>query len=137
VVLKDRNDEATRAAVDRILGDLAADPRNGIAAVLRGKEALADGALPQASFLVDCNSGFAMGDSLTGEVIQPRSRTTGTHGYRNTHPEMHSAFFVMGPGIEAGKNLGKIDIRQIAPALARELGVTLPAARMAPLPLRR
>jgi predicted AlkP superfamily pyrophosphatase or phosphodiesterase len=58
------------------------------------------------------------------------------HGYRNTHPEMNSAFFVMGPGIEAGKNLGTIDIRQIAPTLAQELGVQLPTAKMLPVPVR-
>ncbi|GFE80083.1 alkaline phosphatase family protein [Steroidobacter agaridevorans] len=136
VVLKDRNDRATFATVDKILTELAADTKTGIAGVLRGPEAVAEGALPQASFLVDCNSGFAMGEALTGEVVQPKSKTTGMHGYRNTHPEMNSAFFVMGPGIQAGRNLGTIDIRQIAPTLALELGVQLPTAKMSPLPLR-
>jgi hypothetical protein len=51
------------------------------------------------------------------------------YGYRNTHPEMNSSIFVVGPGAEAGKNLGKIDVRQIAPTLAQELGVQLPTAR--------
>ncbi|MCL7713245.1 alkaline phosphatase family protein [Stenotrophomonas mori] len=137
VVLKDPADSGVAAAVERILTDLAATPANGIAAVLRGAEALAEGALPQASFMVDCRSGFAMGGALQGEVIQRQDKTTGTHGYRNTHPEMHSAFFVMGPGIEAGRNLGVIDIRSIAPTLAGELGAQLPEARQPALPLRR
>lgn len=136
IVLKDPNDRATFAAVDRILTELAADAKAGIASVLRGAEAIAAGAPPQASFLVDCNSGFATGEALTGEVIQPRAKTAGMHGYRNTHPEMNSAFFAMGPGIKAGNNLGTIDIRQIAPTLAQELGVQLPTAKMSPLPLR-
>lgn len=136
VVLKDPTDRTTFKAVDRILTALAADANSGIAAVLRGAEALADGALPQASFLVDCKSGFAMGDALIGEVVQPVTGTVGAHGYRNTHPEMNSAFFVMGPGIGAGKNLGTVDIRQIAPTLAQELGAALPTAKMPPLPLR-
>lgn len=136
VVLKDPNDRATFAAVDKILTELAADAKTGIAGVLRGTDAVAEGALPNASFLVDCNSGFAMGDALSGEVVQRKSKTTGMHGYRNTHPEMNSAFFAMGPGIKAAKNLGTIDIRQIAPTLAQELGVQLPTAKMPPLPLR-
>ncbi|HEY6641347.1 ectonucleotide pyrophosphatase/phosphodiesterase [Povalibacter sp.] len=136
VVLKDPNDKVTLEAVNQILTALAADAKTGIASVLRGAEAAAAGAPPQASFLVDCNSGFAMGEALTGEVVQPRAGTAGMHGYRNTHPEMNSAFFVMGPGIKAGKNLGTIDIRQIAPTLAQELGVQLPTATMPPLPLR-
>lgn len=136
VVLKDPTDQATFAAVDRLLAALAADPANGISSVLRGAEALAEGALPQASFLVDCKGGFAMGGALTGAVLQPQARTTGTHGYRNTHPEMNSAFFVIGPGVQAGRNLGRIDIRQIAPTLAKQLGVALPTARQPALALR-
>lgn len=61
IVLKDPNDKATFAAVDKILTELAADAQTGISSVLRGAEAIAEGAPPQASFLVDCNSGFAMG----------------------------------------------------------------------------
>jgi hypothetical protein len=34
----------------------------------------------------------------------------------------------MGPGIARGKQLGVIDMRQIAPTLAAILGVPLPAA---------
>lgn len=136
VVLKDPNDEETLAAVDGILATLAADPANGIASVLRGEEAVREGALPQASFMVDSQSGFALGEARTGQVIRPQTKTTGAHGYHNTHPEMRSAFFVMGPGIAAGKNLGRIDIRRVAPTLAKELGVDLPSAQEAPLPLR-
>jgi len=136
VVLKDPQDEAVRAEVDRILSELAADPANGIASVLRGEEAIAEGALPQASFMVDCRGGFATGGALVGNVLRPTARLIGTHGYRNTHPEMHSAFFVMGAGIEHGKRLGEIDIRSIAPTLAKELGVSLPDARLPVLPLR-
>ena len=136
IVLNDANDEATRKQVDRILSQLAADPKNGISAVLRDEDAVAQGALPQASFLVDCRSGYAMGGDLSGAVVTPTNKTTGTHGYLNSHPEMSSAFFVIGTGIKAGKNLGKIDIRSIAPTLARELDVELPSARYPVLSLR-
>lgn len=135
VVLKDPGDSATYAQVDRILTALAADAGNGIASVLRGKEAIDGGALPQASFLVDCQPGFGTGKALRGDVVRTQNRLTGTHGYANTRKEMNSSFFVVGPGIEAGKDLGQIDIRRIAPTLARELNVSLPSATQAPLPL--
>jgi hypothetical protein len=38
-----------------------------------------------------------------------------------------------GPGVPAGKNLGEIDMRRIAPTLARRLGVALPSADLPPL----
>jgi len=137
VVLKSQDDEATRKAVDAILTALENDPASGVASVLRGEEAIREGALENASFMVDARGGWAMGRALTGEVVRPQARTTGAHGYRNTHPEMNSAFFAMGPGVAAGRNLGRIDIRQIAPTLAGLLGVSLPTARHEPLPIGR
>lgn len=137
VVLRDSQDAATYAAVDAILAALERDPASGVSSVLRGAAAVAEGALEKASFLVDAKGGYAMGGALAGPVTRLQGKTTGAHGYRNTHPEMHASFFVMGPGIGAGRNLGRIDIRQIAPTLAQVLGVSMPTARQAPLVLSR
>jgi hypothetical protein len=46
---------------------------------------------------------------------------------------MHSSFFIVGLGIESGRDLGIIDMRRIAPTLARILGVKLPSAAQPPL----
>jgi len=48
---------------------------------------------------------------------------------------MRAAFFAGGVGIARHRDLGIIDMRQIAPALAKILGVTLPAGDAARLPL--
>lgn len=104
--------------------------------MLGGAEAREEGALAEASFLVDCRSGFATVGALSGDIVTPTAKTMGTHGYRNTHPEMHSSFFVIGGGIQPGKKLGTIDIRSIAPTLARELGTDMPEAERPVLPLR-
>lgn len=137
VVLRDSQDAATHAAVDAILSALEKNPDSGVSSVLRGAAAVAEGALENASFLVDAKGGYAMGGALSGPVTRPQGKTTGAHGYRNTHPEMHSSFFITGPGVAPGSNLGRIDIRQIAPTLARVLGVSLPTARHPPLALAR
>jgi hypothetical protein len=51
------------------------------------------------------------------------------HGYNIvTTPEMRSSFFIIGRGIATGKDLGIVDMRQIAPTLAHILGVTLDTA---------
>ena len=136
VMLHDPNDRATEAQVNQLLIRLVADPDGGIGGVFRGKEAVAKGAPPDAAFLVDWKSGYEMGDELDGAVVQNLTTTLGAHGYLNTHPELNSSFFILGTGIAAGKDLGVIDMRRIAPALARELGVSLPSATMAPLPIR-
>jgi len=52
------------------------------------------------------------------------------------HPEMRASFFVAGAGIAHGRDLGVIDMRQIAPTLARALGLSLPSAEGKPLAIR-
>jgi hypothetical protein len=38
------------------------------------------------------------------------------------------AFFLIGPGVPAGRSLGIIDMRDVAPTLAHRLSLSLPAA---------
>ena len=56
------------------------------------------------------------------------TKVGGTHGYFPELREMESSFFIAGPGIAAGRALGRIDMRDIAPTLANLLGVKLPTA---------
>jgi hypothetical protein len=44
---------------------------------------------------------------------------------------MRSTFMMMGKGVAKGRNLGEIDMRSIAPTLAKVMGVALPDAEMA------
>ncbi|WP_278376744.1 hypothetical protein [Sphingobium yanoikuyae] len=60
----------------------------------------------------------------------------GAYSAAELRPDMHSAFFISGPGVEAGRSLGKIDIRQIAPTMAGLLGIVLPTAKAWILPVR-
>ncbi len=53
------------------------------------------------------------------------------------HPELRSTFMAMGNGIAKGKDLGLIDMRQIAPTVAQMLGVSLPAAKLPPVEYRK
>jgi hypothetical protein len=46
---------------------------------------------------------------------------------------MRASFFVAGPGIAHGKDLGVVDMRQIAPSIAKLLGLQMPSAEAAPL----
>ena len=68
--------------------------------------------------------------------MRDRTTTGGAHGYAPTHPELLASFIIAGPGIAAGKNLGEIDMRAIAPTLARLMGVPLPSADLKPLDVR-
>lgn len=81
---------------------------------------------------------YSFWNSYQGEspvVAQPK--VTGTHGYLPDHPDMVSACVIWGPRIKPGTNLGKIDMRDIAPTIAQLLGLTLPTAEGKPLPVMK
>jgi predicted AlkP superfamily pyrophosphatase or phosphodiesterase len=77
--------------------------------------------------VVGAKPGYSFGGGLDGPITRP-AKPGGTHGYLPELAEMDSSFFIAGPGIPAGRNLGRIDMRDIAPTLARLLGIALPAA---------
>ena len=131
MVLKDPRDSATRAATERLLRELAADPRNGIEHILDRSEIAAMGGAANAEFAVDMKPGFTIGTGV--DVVLESIKPGGTHGYSPTHPEMRAAFAIAGPGVRKGVNVGEIDMRSIAPTLAKLLGGSLPAAEQSAL----
>ncbi len=132
IMLKDPSDDAVRGQVGSLLGQLAGDPSNGIERILSHAEIVAHRGFPDAAFLVAFKPGFELGLSLTGDLLGPPSNL-GTHGYLPETPEMRSSFFLVGPRIPAGRSVGEIDMREIAPTLARVMNVKLKDAEMAPL----
>jgi predicted AlkP superfamily pyrophosphatase or phosphodiesterase len=136
IELHDPADAATKAKVKSVLDAFAANPANGVASILDHDKLVAAGGFPDVPYLVSFKIGYCSGTNLDGAVVVP-SPLKGAHGYNVAEvPEMRSAFFITGKGITAGKNLGIVDMRQIAPTLAGLLGVSLPSAKQAPLAVR-
>lgn len=132
VVLKDPHDEATRMRVAQLLDRLAKNADNGIARILGPKEIESFGGWPGASFWVDMQPNFSI--VATGPLIQSK-KAGGTHGYLPTHPELLASFLIAGPGIRAGTDLGEVDMRAVAPTLAKALGLKMPSADLDALPI--
>ncbi len=132
VVLRDPADQAIAARVDALLHRWAADPANGIDRILNREELHAAGGFPEAAFFVSFKIGYELGYAFTPPLVSaPTNR--GMHGYLPSNPEMLSSFFLVGPGVARGRSLGEIDMRQIAPTLARILQLGLPDAELQPL----
>jgi len=127
IVLKDAQDKATLGEVRELLANLSADPANGIDRVLEAEELHKRGGYPNASFFVSLKPGWRTGASLSGPVVA-KVKPGGTHGQLPDVPELRAAFFVVGPGIPAGRDLGLIDMRDVAPTLAKEAGLVLKGA---------
>jgi predicted AlkP superfamily pyrophosphatase or phosphodiesterase len=57
----------------------------------------------------------------------------GGHGYLNTDPDMEALLILSGAHIRSGVDLGAVSNLQVAPTIARLLGISLPAAAQEPL----
>jgi len=137
IMLHDRSDAKTREEVRVLLNRLAADSANGIARILDRAEIKQTGGFPDAEFVLALQPGFTMGSALSGALISDQPSVKGTHGYLPSYPEMRASFFAMGEGVAQGRDLGVVDMRQIAPTVAGILGVDLPTAKQPQLNLAR
>jgi len=76
--------------------------------------------------------GYEIGKDPLAAPVSP-SAYKGMHGYDPTLPEMRSTFIVAGPGVPARGALGEVDMRDIAPTIAKLLKAPLPTADGKPL----
>jgi predicted AlkP superfamily pyrophosphatase or phosphodiesterase len=132
IVLARPDDAALRDKVKALLSKLAADPAFHIDRVIDRAEIERRGAAKEASFYVDFDLGYEMGQDVSAPPLR-KSLARGMHGWFNDHPEMHSTFIIDGPGVARRGDLGRIDMRDIAPTAAKIIGVALPTAQGRPL----
>ena len=127
IVLKDPSDTATLSQVRELLATLASDPANGIDRILEAEELHKRGGYPPASFFVGLQPGWRTASTPDGPVLS-KTKVGGTHGALPDLPDLRAAFFLVGPGVPPGRSLGVIDMRDVAPTLAHEVGLSLPGA---------
>jgi predicted AlkP superfamily pyrophosphatase or phosphodiesterase len=111
---------------------------NGVSHVYTNAEARALGIPDEADtdqapqLYLTASPGYAFSDEVTGDLIRSNP-PRGQHGYLNTMPDMQALFVASGAAIKPGTALGPISNLQVAPTIAKILGVTLPEAKQAPL----
>jgi predicted AlkP superfamily pyrophosphatase or phosphodiesterase len=123
VYLSRPDDDALRARVQKLLEGIQADPANGIEVLWTRADLTRLGAHPDAAFGIGLADGFY--SSIDHDVLRKPSRMKGGHGFDPANPELLASFIISGPGIPARGDLGLIRMTQIAPTLARLLGVRL------------
>lgn len=137
IMLSRPQDAAIAAKTKALLDRLAANPANGIAAILDRAAIAKIGGNPQAEYYVNLAPGFVT-DIFRGATAPLVARATvkGMHGYLPGPAHLEATFLIQGQGVAKGKDLGAIDMRAIAPTLAKIMGAALPDADMAPIDLR-
>lgn len=135
VMLADPADDAVRGRVAELMTRLASDPANGIERVVPREAVAATRGFPDAAYLIELKTGFEVGLAFEPPLVSAPSNL-GMHGYAPERADMRSSFFLVGPSVPKGRAVGEIDMRQIAPTLAKIMGTSLPDAELAPLPLQ-
>jgi predicted AlkP superfamily pyrophosphatase or phosphodiesterase len=114
--------------------------REGIERVLSPEEFAAYG-LPTPSddrqapdLVLSAADGYSFSGEATGEeyVTTPEG-TPGSHGFLSTNAKMNAVFVAAGAGVRPGARLGVIRNLDVAPTIARLLGIDLPGVDGKPI----
>jgi predicted AlkP superfamily pyrophosphatase or phosphodiesterase len=116
-----------RGAIDAALAELG----DRIARRIDHDELVTLGGDPDASFALVAAPEHGFSDQRTGEVVIPTA-PRGAHGWPPSDPAMAASLIAFGPSIRHVA-LGTIEMTDIAPTIARWLGVPLPTATGVPI----
>jgi len=127
VALLDPNDLALRTRVTSVLHSLKSRPDYGIVQVMNQTEIRALGGFARADFMIVFQLGY-VASADPAAPLQGTGDARGMHGYLLTNPSMYATFILNGGHTPLKGNLGIIDMRDIAPTVAKVLGVKLDSA---------
>jgi len=131
VVLKRPDDVALVKRVGDVLTRLKADPTMHITTLIGHDEIVQRGGNPQASFYLGLELDAMAG--YKGALASGPSSYKGMHGHFPENLALRSVFMIKGQHIPSHYSLDVIDMRSIAPTLAKLMGTKLAEAEKPPL----
>lgn len=105
--------------VTTLFREAAVDPKNGIAKVHPP-------VIPGSALVLEAADGFAFANGFEGPLTEATTEK-GAHGYSPDRTEMNATLIMAGPGVRHA-DLGVVEMIDIAPTVAKLLGVTLAQA---------
>lgn len=123
--LRDRKDTKTLARVRQILGALP-DSTKQLFRIVDKKELSDIGGNPEVEFALTSLNGAGFGNASTGDAV--KAGKGGAHGHFPDSQEIRTGFVARGPGIKKGGVIPLMNLRDIAPTIAKLLGFPFPSA---------
>lgn len=81
-----------------------------------------------------CDEGCVFGDTAAGAMtFQEKPERKGSHGHDRELPDLHATFVAWGRGIKPGTTVGVVHNTDVAPTLAKLLGVEMPGTDGKPI----
>jgi predicted AlkP superfamily pyrophosphatase or phosphodiesterase len=121
--LKDKKDMKTAEQVKKMLNDLPAEEKKLFRMIDR-KQLDKAGANPEVAFALTSENGASFGNAMTGDAVKPRKKG-GAHGHFPDFKEIRTGFVAVGPGIKSGSVIQEMNLIDIAPYIAKVLGLSL------------
>ena len=126
------DDKQIYGKVALLLKQLARQKELGIDRVITADAIAKMGGTRDAAFFINFKLGYDMGRDANAPPVSPAMQK-GTHGWFPDVPEMRASLFIAGPSVKRHGSLGTIDMRAIAPTLAKILDVPFSGAQAKPL----
>jgi predicted AlkP superfamily pyrophosphatase or phosphodiesterase len=137
VFLKDKNDQATADAVFHLFRAVAGKPGSGVRRMFVAQQIRQMGGDPEAFLALEPAENYEFVNGYFGDVVsQPTNETRAGHGGLPDNPIMNTSLIFYGPSIAPGKVEGARLI-DVAPTVARWLGLRFDKAEGQPLPVPR
>jgi predicted AlkP superfamily pyrophosphatase or phosphodiesterase len=84
--------------------------------------------------LLFAKEGWNFGDTAGGDVtFVDKPERKGSHGHDAALPDLHATFIAWGEGIRPGARLGEVSNVDVAPTIAKLLGIPMPDADGKPI----
>jgi predicted AlkP superfamily pyrophosphatase or phosphodiesterase len=125
VYARDPSDTALATALDQALRAQIDRHYHGLIDVLSAEELRRLGAFPGAILGLSAAPGYMFNALPRAQVLSPSAPMQGMHGYGPTLPAMATGFILAGPRARAGLRVPLVRQLDVAPTLARILGVDL------------
>jgi predicted AlkP superfamily pyrophosphatase or phosphodiesterase len=132
--MRDPADEQTRKALVETFTAAAGRPDSGIGRVYRQEEIRNRGGDPEAFLAIEAATGFGISRGYYGDYMI-NSPTLAGHGYDPQRAEMQASVLFYGPSVAPGP-VNTVRLIDVAPTVAKWLGLSLPQAEGRPLPIK-
>ncbi len=119
------DDKQVLEQVKRILAQLP-ESRKKLFEIVDRKKIAEIGGNPEVALALTGLNGTAFGNAFMGKDV--KAGHGGAHGYFPDFREIQTGFIAFGPGIKKGGVIPEMNLRDIAPVIAKLLGLSLPTA---------
>jgi predicted AlkP superfamily pyrophosphatase or phosphodiesterase len=133
IKLRDPADMALARRVEALFQELADGRYRGLFRVIRRAELDALGADPAALLFLEPIEGYMVSDGFAGDAFVAATSARGQHGFLPAEASMHTGLVAAGAGVKAGVAVPLARQVDVAPTVARLLGLTMSETDGAPM----